>query len=655
MLLYINSEWFRNLGHDFYSLKFNLNMIKSNLEFRNVIYDLISKVLLNELGDIEDYMNKIVSILVDEAKISALKYNDYLTYNNNNKMLEIIKYINRYIQENLTIEDVADELYMSQSNVSRIFNKTMGIGAKNYIDGTKVAYTMKCVTSSKKTISTISLEYGYSSVSQFTKKFKELIGCAPQRYRKFGKYDKSLNIVYEETVPEEKREYAFILKERMASLKSEEENVIDIRKVKFERRAPIFTIIQMHSEYDMENFLQALKNNSPNVDLNNIILHSFISLQSFRTLESQKVLEDFLFKAYKNDINVSFEVNDYSDYDIIKNVFLNIINRIKLDYKRMMETSRTNIYFSYNLQTIDLKSVYSMDLKVKYIFPESKICIDISRMLNDKTYRKNKRELLSKLKSDLYFIDNNKLDMPYLEENYTSKLIKETFEFEPIKLILRELNIHRGETVLLNVKNKHLLNDPNKEIVNTSPLLLYIFKKIRIVFRGIGIDLFKQSNRDETTLYLFESEQFKSMLYFFVNMGLELGEHWISFDCKLITLRQENQVTVFIYDEGVVENEAYNDTINNKVSDVKIIFGDEEEEGAHLIVTEAVDDVYGNIDDIIPLDIRSRYNISTQYLKEINLRTNTQLKIYETVSNVFNVKLTANSSKVVRIYNQFNI
>ena len=86
------------------------------------------------------------------------------------------EYIYAHIKERITIEDLADELGVSASYLSRLFKKETGLSVSSYIRQQKIEF-------SDSSLIDIANQLAFSSQSHFIQQFREVTGMTPKKYR----------------------------------------------------------------------------------------------------------------------------------------------------------------------------------------------------------------------------------------------------------------------------------------------------------------------------------------------------------------------------------------------------------------------------------------------------------------------------------------
>ena len=104
-----------------------------------------------------------------------------------------IEYMESHMLEDITYEDVARQVYMSNYHFHRLFSMIVGITANEYIRKRKLSMAGQELILSDKKIIDIALKYGYESPESFTKAFSRFHGVTPKAAKQAGAQLKSFN------------------------------------------------------------------------------------------------------------------------------------------------------------------------------------------------------------------------------------------------------------------------------------------------------------------------------------------------------------------------------------------------------------------------------------------------------------------------------
>ena len=98
-------------------------------------------------------------------------------------MEKVIDYIEKNLEEEIRLEEVARVACISQYHFHRIFSAVTGETVMKYIRKRRLTRASYDLIKTEKPIIEISFEYGYESQGSFTRSFKSMFGVTPKKYR----------------------------------------------------------------------------------------------------------------------------------------------------------------------------------------------------------------------------------------------------------------------------------------------------------------------------------------------------------------------------------------------------------------------------------------------------------------------------------------
>lgn len=105
-------------------------------------------------------------------------------YQDSNNMEAITSYINLHFTEALSLSRLAEKFHFSQSYLSSLFKRELGVGINRYIASLRMDYACRLLRSTSLPITEVSERAGYTDYIYFSKAFKSAIGVPPGEYRK---------------------------------------------------------------------------------------------------------------------------------------------------------------------------------------------------------------------------------------------------------------------------------------------------------------------------------------------------------------------------------------------------------------------------------------------------------------------------------------
>lgn len=152
----------------------------SSVYFENTMFEksFASVINANNLPDpklidfaIKCRLETLLTEIYPLANVQGQDPHDTLTY-------KISNYINSHLKENLSLDKIANEFYISKSQLGRLFNDNFGTTVANYI-------SLKRCTMAKELIqrgssaSLAAIECGFNDYSTFFRSYKKFIGENP--------------------------------------------------------------------------------------------------------------------------------------------------------------------------------------------------------------------------------------------------------------------------------------------------------------------------------------------------------------------------------------------------------------------------------------------------------------------------------------------
>lgn len=115
------------------------------------------------------------------------KISDTYTKKKNDKFSGLIEQIqniiNRRYFENITINDIADEVFLTPTYICLLFKQETGMTINEYLTQTRIEISKNLIADKSNKLTDIAYLVGYADSSYFTKQFKKHTGFTPKEYR----------------------------------------------------------------------------------------------------------------------------------------------------------------------------------------------------------------------------------------------------------------------------------------------------------------------------------------------------------------------------------------------------------------------------------------------------------------------------------------
>ena len=103
---------------------------------------------------------------------------------NNQTMIMIISYIqSNYMEQELCLENISENVYLSPNYLSSLFKKKMGKTISQYIADVRVQHAKELLRDRSMKLYDVAVKTGYKDANYFTKIFKKAVGVTPSEYR----------------------------------------------------------------------------------------------------------------------------------------------------------------------------------------------------------------------------------------------------------------------------------------------------------------------------------------------------------------------------------------------------------------------------------------------------------------------------------------
>ena len=86
--------------------------------------------------------------------------------------------------DNISLKYLGDKYHINSSYLGQVFSKKYGMSFKNYLTNYRIKEAAKQIINTDKKINRIAEDVGYKDSDYFIRKFIEIMGCTPSKYRK---------------------------------------------------------------------------------------------------------------------------------------------------------------------------------------------------------------------------------------------------------------------------------------------------------------------------------------------------------------------------------------------------------------------------------------------------------------------------------------
>jgi AraC-like DNA-binding protein len=167
------------------------NMLESSLRGINFEPDeqLVTKIIEITNTNGVDRILKLISILDILSKkqiklIAPNTFHNVVSKKSEVRINKVCLFIQNNFQNKIYLKEVADLIYLTESNFCKFFKKATGKTYSDYVNEIRINEASRLLIQSDKTISQISFECGFETLSYFNRVFLNKKGITPSLHRK---------------------------------------------------------------------------------------------------------------------------------------------------------------------------------------------------------------------------------------------------------------------------------------------------------------------------------------------------------------------------------------------------------------------------------------------------------------------------------------
>ena len=133
--------------------------------------------------EIHSYLALIIIKLIEKSK------HIYKSKNNNgtNYLDKALEYIEQNSENEIYLEQIAQEIHISPNYLSKIFKENTGMGITEYITRLRVAKAEQLIIETELSITEIAFLCGFGSQSSFSRAFNKYSGCSALEFKRRNK------------------------------------------------------------------------------------------------------------------------------------------------------------------------------------------------------------------------------------------------------------------------------------------------------------------------------------------------------------------------------------------------------------------------------------------------------------------------------------
>lgn len=164
--------------NDCKTIVFNSENAKNRMHF---LFDLLFRVLDGNytLGNFI-YISQVLSLILAET-YHREKVNT--TLEQNKHVTNVIRYMSKHLEDNLSLEDIVVEFDLSKSYLNAIFQKYTQHAPMDFFINLKMKKACRLLRVTDSYVYEVAQQLGYSDQYYFSRIFKKVVGMSPKEYK----------------------------------------------------------------------------------------------------------------------------------------------------------------------------------------------------------------------------------------------------------------------------------------------------------------------------------------------------------------------------------------------------------------------------------------------------------------------------------------
>lgn len=161
------------------------------IEKHHVLFDAIIQTIFDSLAfdnDNQPETNHYLTLALLSWLIQAYNHFGMAQTSSSSKtdqmLTEIKDYIDTNYCEELSLQKISDQFFISPSHLSHLFKRKLGYSPMHYIVRRRIGEAQSMLILTRKSITSIASTVGFDNLSHFNVQFKKYVGLSPLTYRK---------------------------------------------------------------------------------------------------------------------------------------------------------------------------------------------------------------------------------------------------------------------------------------------------------------------------------------------------------------------------------------------------------------------------------------------------------------------------------------
>ncbi|AVP36361.1 helix-turn-helix transcriptional regulator [Staphylococcus felis] len=637
MIVHIPLHFFSKYQPNYLLGYFNTEKLSSH----NRIKDLMKSIIKEDNYEQQNILlDDVISIIFKETYVDTDRVYIPELWSQNALFSNVVHYIYQHREEHITLKDLADHFFVSQSYISILFNRYIGLNFKTYIASLQINLSLKHLLLSNDTIQNISLAYGFTNYSNYSKQFKSLIGTSPVEYRK--SLHTAIPAIQISNFDTHYFEPYLLNHTSTNTYQSNTHIHLDTlnpttyihRKFLFLEVSQFNTIV---SAIKAKNHVQTSNHNEHYYLYFNRLSHMNLEFDNAEEIE-------WLCQQIQNaNLNLAFKIDSVQLLKKFESQFLKPLFKV---------IAHNNITFqktSFNLNIVldvDYLSVHDIDYMRQHLKSQFASCQ--FTLIVPLPYVSQKNRIIQQLFDqgitfDYYMLVFKDLNWATYQKEYRDETPFELFQsmIDDLTQIIPKSNYH---FILADLNESFVKILYKKRITDYPELFLNLLLMFNHQVNGLSFPLIP---KDEQSLSFYNHYGNKNAIHLVYDMLYPFQDHYVTQTDRYIVSETSNAYHILLFD-------YYHKLIKprssvHSTSQYQVIKSDHLSK--NMMATYRFQNELSNVESMLPSNIQ-HYYIPTHLIEEINHMNHLQLhvNIHDFINNDLNITLNHREIKLIKIF-----
>ena len=173
------SDWFDLVSWSHQSFP---HIVEVDAELQEILKTSLTE-LIYSTGSVDSLNERLAFTLMESVLIRIRKIAFDPEKNNKDRVARGVNYLLHRLDENPSIEELANQVNMSASHFSKLFRDTMGVSVVRWRDAARMEKARDMLRYTELSIAEIGRQIGYNDQLYFTRRFHKIVGLSPSEYR----------------------------------------------------------------------------------------------------------------------------------------------------------------------------------------------------------------------------------------------------------------------------------------------------------------------------------------------------------------------------------------------------------------------------------------------------------------------------------------